>query len=441
MGLLHCFFIKIISFGGIIKVESDSFIQIIVLGLLIMGSAYFSASETAFSSMNKIRMKNMVSDGNRKAKLALKLADDYDRLIAGILIGNNIVNIAASSLATVLFVQHFGEAGPTISTIVMTILVLIFGEISPKSIAKDSPEKFAMFSAPLMRVIIIILRPINFLFVLWKKLLSKIFKSSEDRGITEEELITMVEEAQNDGELESHESELIKNAIEFNDIEVIDIHTSRVDVVAIDVEYDKAKIAKVFRESGYSRLPVYRDTIDNIVGVLNQKDFNKVVDSGRPVKDVITEPVFVIPSMKISELLPELQKKKSHLAIIIDEYGGTVGIVTLEDILEELVGEIWDEHDEIVENFRKTGENEYVILCSADLEDMFDYLEIEEEEDTEDVQTVGGWVMDTVGKIPEVNDTFEYKNMTVTVTKCDSRHVLEIKVHIEPIEETEDEEN
>ncbi len=421
--------------------ESDSFIQIIVLGLLIMGSAYFSASETAFSSINKIRMKNMASDGNKKAKLALKLADDYDRLIAGILIGNNIVNIAATSIATVLFVKHFGEIGPTLSTIVMTILVLIFGEISPKSIAKDSPEKFAMFSAPLMRIILTILRPINFIFVLWKKLLSKVFKTTEDRGITEEELITIVEEAQHDGELESHESELIKNAIEFNDIEVIDIHTSRVDVVAIDIEYDKAKIAKVFRESGYSRLPVYRDTIDNVVGVLNQKDFNKVVDSGRPVKDVISDPVFVIPSMKISELLPELQKKKSHLAIIIDEYGGTVGIVTLEDILEELVGEIWDEHDEIVENFRKVGENDYVMLCSADLEDMFDFLGLEEEEDTEDVQTVGGWVMDTLGKIPEVNDTFEYRNLKVKVTKCDSRHVLEIKVHVDPIEETEDDED
>lgn len=421
--------------------ESDSFIQIIVLGLLIMGSAYFSASETAFSSMNKIRMKNMASDGNKKAKLALKLADDYDRLIAGILIGNNIVNIAASSLATVMFVQHFGNAGVTISTIVMTILVLIFGEISPKSIAKDSPEKFAMFSAPSMRVILTILRPVNFLFVQWKKLLSKIFKTTEDRGITEEELITIVEEAQNDGELESHESELIKNAIEFNDIEVMDIHTSRVDVVAIDIEYSKEKIAKIFRESGYSRLPVYRDTIDNVIGVLNEKDFYRIEESKKSIKDVISDPVFVIPSMKISELLPELQKRKSHLAIIIDEYGGTVGIVTLEDILEELVGEIWDEHDEIIENFRKTGENDYIILCSADLEDMFDYLGLEEEDDTEDVQTVGGWVMDTLGKIPEVNDTFEYRNLKVKVTKCDSRHVLEIKVHVDPTEETENEED
>lgn len=421
--------------------ESDSFIQIIVLVLLIMGSAYFSASETAFSSMNRIRMKNMASDGNKKAKLALKLADDYDRLIAGILIGNNIVNIAASSLATVMFVQYLGNAGVTISTIVMTILVLIFGEISPKSIAKDSPEKFAMFSAPSMRVILTILRPVNFLFVQWKKLLSKIFKTTEDRGITEEELITIVEEAQNDGELESHESELIKNAIEFNDIEVMDIHTSRVDVVAIDIEYSKEKIAKIFRESGYSRLPVYRDTIDNVIGVLNEKDFYRIEESKKSIKDVISDPVFVIPSMKISELLPELQKRKSHLAIIIDEYGGTVGIVTLEDILEELVGEIWDEHDEIIENFRKTGENDYIILCSADLEDMFDYLGLEEEDDTEDVQTVGGWVMDTLGKIPEVNDTFEYRNLKVKVTKCDSRHVLEIKVHVDPTEETENEED
>ena len=412
--------------------DSDTFIQILILAILILGSAYFSASETAFSSMNKIRVKSMANGGNKRAALAIKLAEDYDKLIAGILIGNNIVNIAATSLATVLFVTHFGEIGPTLSTIVMTILVLIFGEISPKTMAKNTPEKFAVVSAPFMKAVVTVLKPLIALFGLWQNMLAKVFKSDDSRGVTEEELLTMVEEAHSDGEIDNEESELIRNAIEFNDIEAIDIHTSRVDVVAVDVTEDNEEINRKFRESGFSRLPVYSDTIDNVIGVLNEKDFRRIEDAGISIRKVITEPVFVIPSMKISELMRELQRKKSHLAVIIDEYGGTVGIVTLEDIIEELVGEIWDEHDKVVENFRKIGRNDYIVKCGADLEDMFEYLGLPEQEENDDIQTVGGWVTDTLGKIPEINDSFKYKNLTVTVTKRDSRHVLEIRVHMEP---------
>ncbi len=410
--------------------DSDTIVQILILVLLILGSAYFSASETAFTSMNKIRVKSMANNGNRRANAALKLAEDYDKLIAGILIGNNIVNIAATSLATVIFISHFGEIGPTISTIVMTVLVLIFGEISPKTMAKNSPEKFAIVSAPFMKAVVTVLKPLIALFGLWQNMISKVFKSDDSRGVTEEELLTMVEEAQNDGEIDNEESELIRNAIEFNDIEAIDIHTSRVDVVAVDITEDNEEINRKFRESGFSRLPVYSDTIDNIIGVLNEKDFRRIEDAGISIRKVISEPVFIIPSMKISELMRELQRKKSHLAVIIDEYGGTVGIVTLEDIIEELVGEIWDEHDKVVENFRKVGRNDYIVKCGADLEDMFEYLGMSEDEN-EDIQTVGGWVTDALGKIPEINDTFKYKNITVTVTKRDSRHVLEIRVHMD----------
>lgn len=412
--------------------DSDTFIQILILALLILGSAYFSASETAFSSMNKIRVKSMANGGNKRATLALRLAEDYDKLIAGILIGNNIVNIAATSLATVLFVTHFGEIGPTVSTVVMTVLVLIFGEISPKTMAKNAPEKFAIVSAPFMKAVVTVLKPFIALFGLWQNMLAKVFKSDDSRGVTEEELLTMVEEAHSDGEIDNEESELIRNAIEFNDIEAIDIHTSRVDVVAVDVTEDNEEINRKFRESGFSRLPVYSDTIDNVIGVLNEKDFRRIEDAGISIRKVITEPVFVIPSMKISELMRELQRKKSHLAVIIDEYGGTVGIVTLEDIIEELVGEIWDEHDKVVENFRKVGRNDFIVKCGADLEDMFEYLGLPEQEENDDIQTVGGWVTDTLGKIPEIDDSFEYKNLTVTVTKRDSRHVLEIRVHKEP---------
>ena len=252
-------------------------------------------------------------------------------------------------------------------------------------------------------------------------------KPADDRGVTEEELLTMVEEAQNDGEIDSHESELIRNAIEFNDIEVIDIHTNRVDVVAVDVESENDEVDKLFRESGYSRLPVYRDSVDNIIGILNQKDFNNAVNDKLSIEQVMNEPVFVIPSMKISQLLTLLQKQKSHMAVIIDEYGGTVGIVTLEDILEELVGEIWDEHDEVIESIEQISDNKYKVLCSSDLDNMFERFGIDCDLD---ISTVGGWIIETFERIPEVGESFDFQNLHVTVAKRDTRHVLEITVEI-----------
>ena len=407
--------------------DSDSIVQILFIAVLIMMSAYFSASETAFFSMNKIRMKNMASNGNKRAKLVLKLTEDYDKLLSTLLIGNNIVNIGSSAIATLIFVNWLGNSGASVSTAVMTVIVLIFGEITPKSVAKNSPEAFALFSAPILRIINIILSPLNFIFTQWQKLVHKVFKPAQDTGVTEEELLTMVEEAQNDGGIDSHESELIKNAIEFNDTEAIDIHTNRVDIVAVDIEDTQEAVAKVFRENGYSRLPVYRDSIDNIIGILNQKDFNNAVADGLTVEQVMNEPVFVIPSMKISHLLTLLQKEKSHMAVIIDEYGGTVGIVTLEDILEELVGEIWDEHDEVIESIEKIGDNKYKVLCNSSLDNLFEMFGLENDFD---ITTVGGWVVDKFERIPDEGDSFKYENLRVVVTKRDSRHVNEITVEV-----------
>ena len=414
--------------------DSDSITQILLIAILIMMSSYFSASETAFFSMNKIRMKNMAADGNKKAELVMKLAENYDKLLSTILIGNNIVNIGSSALATVLFIRWFGNSGASISTAVMTVVVLLFGEITPKCLAKNTPEKFALFSAPILRVINIILTPLNFLFSLWQKLIYVIFKPVDDRGVTEEELLTMVEEAQNDGEIDSHESELIRNAIEFNDIEVIDIHTNRVDVVAVELDSAPEEVEKIFRENGYSRLPVYKDSIDNIIGILNQKDFNNALNDGLTIEQVMGEPVFVIPSMKISQLLTLLQKKKSHMAVIIDEYGGTVGIVTLEDILEELVGEIWDEHDEVIESIEQLSENKYRVLCNSDLDNLFDRFGIKNDVD---ISTVGGWVIDNFERIPEVGESFDYENLHVTVLKRDTRHILEVTVEVREPQPTE----
>lgn len=399
--------------------------KIIILVILILLSAFFSATETAFFSMNKIRMKSLANEGNGRAKKVLKLSDNIDELLSAILIGNNLVNIATTAIATVLFIDLLDEElGATVSTIVITIVVLMFGEITPKGLSKNMPESFAMFSAPIISAFVTVFKPLTWLISMWQKLVYKFIKNPEDRGVTEEELITMVEEAHHDGEIDQNESELIRNAIEFDDIEVEDIYTSRVDLVAVDIEDSIEEITERF-ERGFSRLPVYRDTIDNIIGVLNQKDFAIMKRTGQSVSAVMTEPIFVVPSMKISELLRTLQSKKSHMAIILDEFGGTVGIVTLEDILEELVGEIWDEHDTVVEPFVEIAENKYRVRSTADLDDMFDLFGMEEETEH---STVGGWVVEEFGKIPRVGDEFNYGPLHVCVSKRDPRRVTEVIV-------------
>ncbi len=413
--------------------------KILILVVLVMLSAYFSATETAFFSLNKIRLKSLAGDGNKRAKKALKVSEDLDRLLSTILIGNNLVNIASTAIATVLFIDLVGgneELGSTISTAVITVVVLMFGEITPKSLAKNSPESFAMFSAPVISFCMGLFRPINWFISIWQKLVYKFVKADADRGVTEEELITMVEEAHHDGEIDQNESELIRNAIEFDDIEVEDIYTSRVDLVAIDIEDSIEEITEQF-EKGFSRLPVYRDTIDNIIGVLNQKDFAIMRRTNQTLSAVMTEPIFVVPSMKISELLRTLQSKKSHMAIILDEFGGTVGIVTLEDILEELVGEIWDEHDTVVEPFVKVSDNKYKVRSTADLDDMFELFDMAEETDH---STVGGWVVEEFGKIPRVGEEFTFGPLQVCVSKRDPRRVTEVIVTklYEPDDEDEE---
>ena len=409
--------------------DTDNLGPIIILIILIAFSSFFSATETAFSTINKIRMKNMANNGNKKAAAVLELNEKYDKLISTILIGNNIVNISASSLAAVVFIKYFPKHGATISTVVMTVLVLIFGEITPKTLAKDFPEKFAMAVVPLVNFFCIVLSPLNFIFSLWRKFLGKIFVSDEERGLTEEELLTMVEEVQDDGGINNEEGELIRNAIEFNDIQVTDVHTPRVDIVAVEEDTDRDEIDKVFCESNFTRLPVYKDTIDNIIGIINQKDFYNSNKFKGDIKDIMSKPLYVIPNMKISELLTLLQTNKTHIAVITDEYGGTLGIVTLEDILEELVGEIWDEHDEVVEDFIKTGENEYRVMGGANLDDMFDLFEMKNDFES---STVGGWITEEMNRFPKVGDSFVYKQLTVTVPKANSRRIYEAIVKVDP---------
>lgn len=413
--------------------------SIIILVTCIFLSCYFSATETAFSCLNRIRMKNMADNGNKRAKLVMRLYENYDKLLSTILVGNNIVNIASASLATVLFVQLLGNGkGPTVSTIVTTIVVLIFGEISPKSLAKEYPEKVAMFSAPFINLLMKLLTPINFLFGLWRKLLAIVFHSNEEAAFTEEELLTIVDEAEQEGGIDEQEGELIRSAIEFNEMEAEDILTPRVDVEAIPSTATKEEAAAIFAETGYSRIPVYEESIDNIIGVIHQKDFhNHVYHTDTPLESIVNPVTFITKSMKIGDLLTLLQKNKTHLAVVADEYGGTVGIVTMEDILEELVGEIWDEHDEVVEDFVQLEENKYRILGAANQEKMFELFGLNEDFES---SSVGGWVVEQLNEIAEEGDQFEYKNLSVVVDKVENKRVMEIIVTVNPVSEEEEEE-
>ena len=394
--------------------DSTSIAMLVALVALVAMSGYFSATETAFTSLNRIRLKNKADNGDRRAARTLELAEDYDRLLSTILIGNNIVNNVATTIGAVLFIKLIDDVrGPTVSAIVLTIVILIFGEVSPKSLAKEHAESFAMFSAPILRVFLLVLRPLNFLFSQWKRLLNMIFHPSEDQGITEEELITMVSEAENEGGLDQHESQLIRSAIEFGDLEA-----------AASME----EIAAVFAESGYSRLPVYHKDVDDIVGVIHEKDFNAARYRGQGnISGCITPVHYTTANADLGLLLRTLQKKKTHMAIVVDEYGGTEGLLTMEDILEELVGEIWDEHDEVVESFRKQSDGSFLVAAGADLSDLYDLFSIKGDCDA---STVSGWVIDQLGRLPLVGDHFQAEGLDVTVTMVDHRRVLEVRVAV-----------
>ena len=418
----------------------------IIVFCLIM-SAYFSATETAFSTLNRIRVKTLAEKGNKKAILTLKLADNFDTLLSTILIGNNLVNILSTAVATVMFTALLAESswtdgGTTLSTIVMTVVVLTFGEIMPKSLAKQFPEKFAMFSAPLINFIRIILVPFSFLFKQLQNLLSKIFKQDEDKGITEEELISIIEEAEEEGDINEEESTLIKSAIEFNDMEVSEIFTPRIDITAVEVGITKEELAKLFSESGYSRIPVYEGDIDNITGIVYYKDFFTLAfKADTPISEIIKPVIFTTKTQKINDLLKELQSKQLHLAVVADEYGSCAGIVTLEDILEEIVGEIWDEHDEIIEEIKEISEREYIVSGKANIEKLFDQLEIRLDEDEENSMsslTVNGWAMEVLGKIPEEGDSFDTLGLTVKVLKMDGRRIENLHILDNRMEDGED---
>lgn len=419
--------------------DNESLILLGSIGGLICLSAFFSATETAFSSLNRIRIKNMANNGDRKAQKVLDLIDNYDKLITTILVGNNIVNIVSASLATVFFVKLDPVNGVSISSVVMTILVLIFGEITPKTFAKEFPVAFALSVVNIISFLTALLTPINALSTAWKKVLGAMFNFSAEDSMSQEELLTIVEEAQQDGGINEQDGNLISNAIEFNELEVKDILTPRVDIIAIDIEDTMDEIENVFRTNGYSRLPVYEGSIDNIIGVIHEKDFYRLyLSKETSIRNSVQDVLYTSPYIKVNELLRQVQSAKSHLSVVIDEYGGTAGIITLEDILEEIVGEIWDEHDEVIEYFKQIDEDNYIIECNANLEEMFEYLDIEMKEDYE-FTTVSAWVISLFDKIPEIGERISYENLDIIVSQCDGKLVQTIKIHVNKDTENEEE--
>ena len=402
--------------------------EAIIITVCLLFSAFFSAAETAYSSLSHSRLRLMSENGRKGAKLALRLSENYDSLLSTILVGNNIVNIALASVSTILFVRLIGNAGATVSTAVITAVVLIFGEVTPKSIAKDYPEKFAIFSAPALTVLTVILKPVNFLFVKWKQLIGKLFGSKESKSMTPEELLIVLEEVEKEGAIDKSEGELLANALEFGESTAEEILTHRTEMEAVGLDWDKSRIADVFGRTGFSRLPVYGEDLDHIVGILHHKDF--FTPSGiseKEISELMKPPVFANAGEKIDNVLRLMKKHKTHLCVVVDEYGGTSGIVTMEDILEELVGEIWDEHDEEKQEISQTGDNTYDVDGLTNLEEFAERFGLTIDSDN---VSVGGWVMEMLGRIPEPGDKFESGGLNVEVLETDGKRVSRVLVSV-----------
>lgn len=410
---------------------SETLSIIIILVCLIL-SAYFSASETAFSTFNKVKIKNLSDKGNKKAKLVLNISENYDTMLSTILIGNNIVNILSASLATILFISWINEtSGPTVSTLVMTLVVLIFGEITPKTLAKQRPEAFAMFSAPFLKFLMIIFFVFTFIFKKWQDLVSKLIKTKEEDQVTEEEILSLVEEATEDGVLDEDESELIKSAIEFGDLEVIDIFTPRIDIKALPIDATYEEIDEAFSGNAFSRLPIYEEDIDHIVGIIYYKDFYQAEEENFKLASIIKQPMFVMKHKLVNELLKEFQTNKQHFAVVADEFGSVAGIVTMEDILEEIVGEIWDEYDEIHEEIKQVSETVYIVSGKANIDKVLEIFDIEK--DIEPV-TVNGWIAEELKTLPTRGAKLHFENLNIEVIKMKGRRIDTVKITVLPKE-------
>lgn len=429
--------------------DSDSIIMLLAMMILLALSAFFSATETAFSSFNRIKLKTLATSGDKRAQKVLKLDDVYDKLITSILIGNNIVNITLTTVSTFFFIKVISNMSrdviATLSTVIITVSVLIFGEISPKTLAKEHADGYVLATRNVVSFFMTILFPITFIFSGWRILLSKIFKTKTEDITTEDDLITLVDEAEQDGGLDEDESELIRSAIEFSDLTAGEILTPRIDMVTISEDTDFREIMMLFFDTGYSRIPVIGETIDDIKGVLHEKDFFYAYNTGKKkLSDYYQKPLYISKHEKVDELLRDLQKEKCHMAFVIDEFGGLLGIVTMEDIIEELIGEVWDEHDEVETLLSENEDGTLTVDTACELDVLLDRFDLKfDDDDAEKPQTVNGWVQMVFEGIPDEGETFDYQNIRVSVTKCDEKMVKEVTVRRlteEEIEKTNEEE-
>ncbi len=413
------------------------------MAALVAFSAFFSASETSFTSVNMIRIRNMAEEGDQKAVTAVKLVENYDRMLSTILIGNNLVNIALSSLTTVIATKLFGDAGVALATGVTTLVILTFGEILPKSWAKENSERLVLLFAEPLRLCSLLLWPLSTFFIWLKGAFRRGGEEEKAPSFTEKELMYMASVGQEEGVLEEQEKDLVQSALEFDETTVQEVLTPRVNLVALDIEEEQPEILRVVNGKKFSRIPVYEGTIDNIVGVVQSREILKKVIQGRPVrlKNLMTKATFVHRTMKISRLLAQFQRQKTHIAVVIDDYGGTLGIVTMEDLLEELVGEIWDEDEEIVTDLQKTGENSWEVSGDMGIEDFFDRIDYAPRGFESDFNTMNGWALEMLEHIPEAGESFVYDCLAVTVKEMDDQRVTKLLVQRrepQPEEETEE---
>ncbi len=403
--------------------------------ILIGMSAFCSASETAFSSVNKIRMKHLADSGDKRAARTLRIAEQFDKTLTTILIGNNIVNIGSASLGTVLFTRLFGEKmGPGISTAVMTIVVLIFGEILPKSFAKENADSMSLKISGILDFFIKLFTPLSAFFMLLQNVMAKFYNKGDSPSVTEDELKVIINEIEEEGVLEEQESDLVRSALDFDETTVEEILVPRVKVCAVEKNESVDEIKQKFLTEGYSRMPVYEDNLDNIVGIVNEKDFFRLIAADDPpdnINGIIGKAIYFTEFMKISEALKEMQQKKQHIAIISDQYGGTGGIITMEDIIEELVGDIYDESDEIDHRVMKTAENTYEVDSSVTLHDLEEKLDLPDDLIKCESNTAGGWALELFGKIPSVGEEVQNGIFTFKVVSADESHVERLLIKID----------
>ena len=405
-------------------------INIILIILLVAFSAMFSSCETAFSTVNKMRLKNNADQGSAKAAKALRLAESFDNSLTTILIGNNIVNIASTSISTVLFTDLFGAKGVGIATVVMTVVVLIFGEILPKTFAKENSEKCAYFFAGPLSALIVLFTPLSFIFSAIKNIVSKLYASSEKTpSVTEDELKCIIDEIEEEGVLEESESDLVRSALDFDETIVSEILTPRVKIVGVEINSSIEEIKNVFLTEMYSRLPVYEKNIDNIVGIITQKDFFKMISENRSdIQNIIQDVVFISEFKLINDALHEMQRSKTHMSVIIDQYGGTKGIITMEDIIEELVGEIYDENDEITPLMTKISDDVYEASGELTVTEMLETLGYPGNYIATNANTVSGWIMELTGHIPDQGELIQNDCFEIRITEMNGKKISKIQI-------------